>query len=152
MRPETAATIAEYFPGSKWASPDSSRHAHAAKVLEAFSHEDIVQACKSLRANLSRTHCTAEELAGEIKRNKRRDAIQAQAWREGINPAEVERDRKDMKRMLLLATREEIAVGVKYARQVGALGGEPLPGNVEEWSAYSTGIVWAAMDKQGVFA
>jgi hypothetical protein len=61
-------------------------------------------------------------------------------------------DRQRMKKDLLLATREEIAVGVSYARQVGALGGEPLPGKVEEWSTYSTGIVWAAMEKKGVFA
>jgi len=152
MRTETAATILEYFGGSSWAKPDSKRHAEAAKVLEGFSHEDIVTACKSLRASLARTHCKAEELVGEIRRNKRREVVQAQAWREGINPAEVDREREDMKRMLMLATREEIAVGVSYARQVGSLGGEPLPGRVEEWSAYATGIVWAAMERKGVFA
>jgi hypothetical protein len=105
-----------------------------------------------MRRTLSRSHVKPEELVGEIKRNKRREVVQAQAWREGINPAEVDREREEMKRMLMLATREEIAVGVSYARQVGALGGEPLPGKVEEWSAYSTGIVWAAMETKGIFA
>ncbi len=54
--------------------------------------------------------------------------------------------------MLLLATREEIAVGVAYARKIGALTAEPLPGKVEEWSEYAVGVVWAAMDMKGVFA
>jgi hypothetical protein len=57
-----------------------------------------------------------------------------------------------MKRMLMLATREEIAVGVAYARKIGALTAEPLPGKVEEWSEYARGVVWAAMDMKGVFA
>jgi hypothetical protein len=105
-----------------------------------------------MRRTLSRSHVKPEELVGEIKRNKRREVVQAQAWKEGINPAEVDRGREDMKRMLMLATREEIAVGVAYARKIGALGGEPLPGKVEEWSAYSIGIVWAAMETKGVFA
>jgi hypothetical protein len=57
-----------------------------------------------------------------------------------------------MKRILLLATREEIAVGVAYARKIGALTAEPLPAKVEEWSEYARGVVWAAMDMKGVFA
>jgi hypothetical protein len=152
MRPETGATILEHFAGSTWAKPDSKRHDEAAKVLAEFTHEEIAAACKSMRRTLSRSHVKPEELVGEIKRNKRREVVQAQAWREGINPAEVDREREEMKRMLMLATREEIAVGVSYARQVGALGGEPLPGKVEEWSAYSNGIVWAAMETKGIFA
>jgi hypothetical protein len=152
MRNETAATIIEWFAGSTWANPDSKKHAEAAKVLEEFTHEEIAAACKSMRRTLSRSSVKPEELAGEIKRNKRRDAIQAQAWKEGINPTEVERDRADSRRMLLLATREEIAVGVAYARKIGALTAEPLPAKVEEWSEYARGVVWAAMDMKGVFA
>lgn len=152
MRAETAASIIEYFPGSSWAKPDSKRHAEAGKVLAEQTHEDIVQACKTLRASLSRTHCTAEEIVGEINRNQRKQAIRQQAEREGYNPAEVERDRADMRRMLLLCTREELAKGVAYARQIGALTGEPLKGKVEEWSAYQTSIVWAALDRKGMFA
>jgi hypothetical protein len=152
MRAETAASIIEYFPGSSWAKPESKRHAEAGKVLAEQTHEDIVQACKTLRANLARTHCTAEEIVGEIKRNQRKAAIHARAWADGINPEEVERDLADMRRTLLLCSREELATGVAYARKVGALTGEPLKGKVEEWSAYQTGIVWAALDRKGVFA
>jgi len=152
MRIETGATILEHFAGSTWAKPDSKRHDEAAKVLEEFSHEEIAAACKSMRRTLSRSHVKPEELVGEIRRNKRREVVQAQAWREGINPAEVDRDRTDSRRMLLLATREEIAVGVAYARKIGALTSEPLPGKVEEWSEYAVGVVWAAMDMKGVFA
>jgi len=34
---------------------------------------------------------------------------------------------------------------------VAALTGEALPSDVTEWKPYQRGIVWAAMDKQGVF-
>lgn len=148
MRTETAATIVEFFPGSKWASPDSARHADAAKVLESFTHEDIVQACKTLRANLSRTHCTAEELAGEIKRNQRKAVIHQRAMAEGINPAEVEQDRRKARNTLLLAPREVIAKAVAKCRKVGALDGNALSPKIEEWSAYTVGIVYAAIEQE----
>ena len=148
MRTETAATIAEYFPGSKWASPDSARHADAATALEAFTHEDIVQACKSLRANLSRTHCTAEELAGEVKRNQRKAVIHQRAMAEGINPQEVEQERRQARNALLLAPREVIAKAVARCRKIGMLDGAPLSPKVEEWSAYTVGIVYAAIEQE----
>jgi hypothetical protein len=147
MRTETAATILEYFGGSSWAKPDSKRHAEAAKVLEGFSHEDIVTACKSLRASLARTHCKAEELVGEIRRNKRREVVQAQAWREGINPDDIERERKQARNAVLLAPREVIAAAVAKCRKIGALDATPLSPKVEEWSAYTVGMVYAAIEE-----
>lgn len=152
MRAETVASIIEYFPGSAWAKPNSKRHAEAVMVLAEQTHEDILQACKTLRSSLARTHCTAEEIVGEIKRNQRKAAIHARAWSDGINPEEVERDLANMRRTLLLCNCEELAVGVAYARKIGALSGDPLKGKVEEWSAYQTSIVWAALDRTGVFA
>jgi hypothetical protein len=58
---------------------------------------------------------------------------------------------QEIKRMLVLATREELAAGVAYARSVQAITAEPLPSDVTEWSNFTRGIVWAAMEKQGVF-
>ena len=146
MRTETAATILEYFGGSSWAKPDSKRHAEAAKVLEGFSHEDIVTACKSLRASLARTHCKAEELVGEIKRNQRKSVVQARAMQEGIDPHEVEREAKQMRNTLLLEPREVIAKAVAYARKIRMLDGSPLPGDVASWSAFQIGAVHAALE------
>lgn len=146
MRAETAASIIEYFPGSSWAKPDSKRHAEAGKVLADQTHEDIVQACKTLRANLARTHCTAEEIVGEIKRNQRKAAIHARAWSDGINPEEVEREAKQMRNTLLLAPRQEIAKAVAKCRKFRLLDGTPLPGDVSEWSVYQVGAVHAALE------
>jgi len=146
MRAETAATILEYFGGSSWAKPDSKRHAEAAKVLEGFSHEDIVTACKSLRASLARTHCKAEELVGEIKRNQRKSLVQARAMQEGIDPHEVERDAKQMRNTLLLAPREDIAKAVARCRKCAALDGSPLPADVAAWSRFQIGMVHAALE------
>lgn len=146
MRTETAATILEYFGGSSWAKPDSKRHAEAAKVLEGFSHEDIVTACKSLRASLARTHCKAEELVGEIKRNQRKSVVQARAMQEGIDPHEVEREAKQMRNTLLLAPREVIAKAVARCRKHAALDGSPLPADVASWSRFQIGIVHAALE------
>lgn len=145
MRTETAATILEYFGGSSWAKPDSKRHAEAAKVLEGFSHEDIVAACKSLRANLARRHCTAEELVGEIRRNQRKAVIVARAMQEGIDPHEVEREANQMRNTLLLAPREDIAKAVSRCRTHAALDGSPLPADVASWSRFQIGMVHAAL-------
>lgn len=147
MRTETAAVIQEYFAGSKWASPTSSRHEQASQVLAEFSHEEIVQACKTMRSTLARTHCTAEELAGEIKRNQRKAAIRSKADQEGYNPFEVEQQRIAMRREIEAAPADEVRKAVNHARDVGSLGGEALPADRSKWSAYAVGVVWAAMNR-----
>lgn len=146
MRTETAVTILEFFPGSKWASPDSAKHGQAAEVLAEFTHEDIVKACKTMRATISRTHCTVEELAGEIKRNQRKAKVHARAWAEGINPDEVERERRQARNTVLLAPAETVRAAVTRCRKIGALDGTPLSSKREEWSAYTIGVVAAAME------
>jgi hypothetical protein len=143
MRTETAATILEYFGGSSWANTDSKKHAEAAKV----SHEDIVQACKTMRLTLSRSSVKPEELAAEIRRNTKRAKVHAQAWKDGINPDEIERERKQARNAVLLAPREIIAAAVARCRKVGALDGTPLSPKVEEWSAYTVGMVYAAIEE-----
>lgn len=148
MRNETAASIIELFPGCSWARPDSKRHDEAGKVLDEQTHEDIVQACKTLRANLARNHCTAEEIVAEIKRNQRKAAIHARACLDGINPEEVERERKLAKNAVLLAPREVIAKAVERCRQIGVLDGTPLSPKIEEWSAYTVGMVYAAIEEE----
>lgn len=147
MRTETAAVILEHFGGSTWAKPDSKRHAEAAKVLDEFTHEDIVQACKTMRLTLSRSSVKPEELAGEIRRNNKRAKVHAQAWKDGINPDEIERERKQARNAVLLAPREVIAAAVAKCRKVGALDGTPLSPKVEEWSAYTVGMVYAAIEE-----
>lgn len=146
MRAETAATILEYLPGCKWASPDSTKHQQAAEVLDAFTHEDIVQACKTLRASLSRTHATAEEIAGEVKRNQRKAAALVKQW-EGVNTHEVEQDRKAMRSAILLAPADLLRRAVALCRKTGVLGAEPLSANREEWSAYAVGMVYVTLER-----
>lgn len=147
MRAETAATILEYLPGCKWASPDSAKHQQAAEVLDAFTHEDIVQACKTLRATLSRTHATAEEIAGEVKRNQRKAVIAAKAMQDGIDPYEVEQERKAMRSAILLAPADLLRRAVALCRKTGVLGAEPLSANREEWSAYAVGMVYVTLER-----
>jgi hypothetical protein len=150
MRTETAAVIQEYFAGSKWAVQSSSRHEQAAQVLAEYSHEDIVQACKTMRATLARTHCTAEELAGEIRRNQRKNAVRAQAEREGYNPFEVEQHRAAMRSEIEAADSTKVREVVNRLRNVGALGGEHLPADRSKWSAYTVGVVWAGLNRVDV--
>jgi len=76
---------------------------------------------------------------------------QAKARQDIPDTAAIGNDRANVLRMLVLATREEIAAGVSHCRSVAALTGEALPSDVTEWKPYQRGIVWAAMDKQGVF-
>lgn len=146
MRTETAVTILEYFPGSKWANPDSAKHAEAAKVLEEFTHEDIVQACKTMRASLARSHATAEEIVGEIRRNRKKAASLVKQW-EGVNTHEVEQDRKAMRNAILLAPAAMVREAVAHCRKHNTIGGDPLPANREEWTAYAVGMVYAALER-----
>lgn len=150
MRIETAAFIQDQFPGSKWANPSSSRHQQASDVLADYAHEDIVDACRSMRASLSRTHCTAEELVGEIKRNQRKAAIRAKADQEGYNPYEVEQHRIAMRNAVENAPADEVRRAVSHARSVGSLAGEPLPADRSKWSSYAVGVVWAALNRVDV--
>jgi hypothetical protein len=147
-----AQIVIEHFPSSTWAKPSSKKYEESMAALAPYNETDLTQAVKSLRRTLARAQCTVEEIVGEVRRLRRRNEIAAKADNEGINEEQVRRDREDMKRILLLATREEIAVGVAYARKIGALTAEPLPAKVEEWSEYARGVVWAAMDMKGVFA
>lgn len=145
MRTETAAVIQEYFAGSKWASPTSSRHEQASQVLVEFSHEEVVAGCKKLKSLLSRSHISVDELAVEIRRIKAREAAQAKVWSDGINPDEVRRQRDAARDAVLAAPREAVEAAVARARSVGALDGNPLPGDRNRWTPFVIGIINAAM-------
>jgi hypothetical protein len=151
MRPETMQQIAVYFPGSKWTSEESKKYQESFRILEPLPDEDVLEGCKSMRATLTRTHCSAEELAGEIKRLQRRKAITLVARKDYVDERDVERDRTDIQRLLLLATREEVAKGVAYARRIGAISTSTLDADISKWTSRTRGIVWAAMEREGVF-
>lgn len=146
MRTETAITILEYFPGAKWAKHDSAKHAQAAEVLAGYEHEDIVRACKTMRATMSRTHATAEEIVGEIKRNAKKDASLVKQW-QGVNTYEVEQHRREMRDAVCNAPAATVRAAVAFCRQRGTLGGEPLPSDRMEWSAYAIGMVYNALER-----
>lgn len=76
---------------------------------------------------------------------------QAKARQDIPEPGSIGRDKADIRRTMLLAPREDIAAGVAHARQVKAISPEPLPAQVDEWTDYARGIVYAAMERQGVF-
>jgi hypothetical protein len=100
-----------------------------------------------MRLTLSRSSVKPEELAGEIRRNTKRAKVHSQAWKDGINPDEIERERKQARNAVILAPREVIAAAVARCRKVGALDGTPLSPKVEEWSAYTVGMVYAAIEE-----
>jgi hypothetical protein len=56
-------------------------------------------------------------------------------------------ERKQARNTVLLAPREVIAAAVARCRKVGALDGTPLSPKVEEWSAYTVGMVYAAIEE-----
>lgn len=151
MTPDGFDAIRQAFPKSKWAFDTNKGYQEAFTLLKPFSDEEAASAIKNMRSTLGRNSITAEELQQEIRRLRRRSEVKAEAERSAIDEGEVERDRKDILRLLVLATREEIAAGVAYARSVQAITAEPLPSDVTEWSNFTRGIVWAAMEKQGVF-
>lgn len=145
MRIETAASIIDYFPGTKWANQQNSKHKPASDLLAEFSHEEIVAGCKKLKSLLSRSHISVDELAVEIRRIKAREAAQAKVWSDGINPDEVRRQRDAARDAVLAAPREAVEAAVARARTVGALDGNPLPGDRHRWTPFVIGIINAAM-------
>lgn len=145
MRIETAASIIEYFPSTKWANQQNSKHKSASDLLAEFSHEEIVAGCKKLKSLLSRSHISVDELAVEIRRIRAREAAQAKVWSDGINPDEVRRQRDVAREAVLTAPREVVEAAVAFARSIGALDGNPLPGDRHRWTPFVIGIINAAM-------
>lgn len=146
MRIETAVSILEFFPGSKWANKSSVKHEDAAKLLAGFSHEDIIQACKTMRASLARNQVDPEEIVGEIHRNRRKASALVKQW-DGVNPHEIDEDRKFMRNAILLAPAEIVRKAVAECRKNGVLGPQPLPPNREQWTSYAIGMVYAVLER-----
>ena len=151
MTPHGMQIILQAFTQTKWASDTSTRYQEAFTILMPYEDSEIEAACRSLKKTIVRAAIKPEEVQAEVRRLRRRSEIRAEAERDAIDEAEVERDRKSITQALVLATREEIAAGVSHCRSVAALTGEALPSDVTEWTPYQRGVVWAAMDKQGVF-
>jgi hypothetical protein len=145
MRSETAATILEYFAGANWAREDSKRHEAASQVLAECTHEEITQACTTMRQSISRSAIKPEELLGEIKRNRKKTSKATKFWESSIDGNEVERHRAEMRRDLLLAPREVVARGVAHCRKVQALDAQPLAPDISTWSNFEVGVVHAAI-------
>jgi hypothetical protein len=141
----------EHFPSSGWAKPTSKKYAESLGALSSFTDTEVIDALKSLKRTVVRSNVTVDEIIGEIRRLRRRSDLVQQAAKDALDEDEVKRERADIARMLHLASRDEIAAGVAHARQVGVLSPDPLPPNIEDWTDYARGIVWAAMDQQGVF-
>ena len=56
-------------------------------------------------------------------------------------------ERDEMRKAIMLAPREVVAQAVAYCRKAGALESKPLSGDVTQWSAFTTGLVYAAIEK-----
>jgi hypothetical protein len=151
MTPDGMTIIRDLFPMTKWAIDTSAKYQEAFSILQPYEDSEIEAACRSLKRSLARATIKPEEIQCEARRLRRRSDIRAKAENESINEAEVEADRKTVMTMLLLAAREDIAKGVAQCRRMTALTGEALPSDITQWTPYQRGVVWAAMDKQGVF-
>jgi len=64
---------------------------------------------------------------------------------------DIHEERQRILEELQAQSREAIADGVAHARACQGIGAEPLPSDVAQWTDFTRGIVWAAMQKQGVF-
>jgi hypothetical protein len=47
----------------------------------------------------------------------------------------------------MLAPREVVAQAVAYCRKAGAIESKPLSGDVTQWSAFTIGMVYAAIER-----
>lgn len=147
MKPETMTEIATLFTGSKWTSDTNSKYSEAFATLQPYEDAEVVDATKALRASLARTHCTAAEIVGEIRRMRKRSTVQEKAQREYIDIHEVTVQRDEMRKAIMLAPREVVAQAVAYCRKAGAIESKPLSGDVTQWSAFTTGMVYAAIER-----
>jgi hypothetical protein len=143
------AEVLERFPNTKWCKPSSKGYDEAQVALAAFTDTDISTALASLRRNMARSMVTVDEIIAEIRRLRRRSEFAERVQREGINPDEIERERREMRNAILLAPAEEVRAAVAYCRKVGSLDGQPLSPKREEWSAFTIGMVHAALERKG---
>lgn len=147
MNPSILFQILERFPQSKWAMTSSAKHKEAMAKLEDFDDEAIVEALDALKRTLARTMVTPDQLVSEIKLIQKRNAVSVKQANDEILTAQVEEDRVSMLNTLLETPVEKIASAVKYLRSVGVFSNRPLDRNIETWSPFVVGMVWAAVEK-----
>ena len=148
MTPQGMAHIREHFPSNKWANEESAKYQECFAALANCTDEEILEACKSLRASVARLHMKPEEIVGEVRRNRKRSAIVVVQKRDLLDEEEVLRDRKQMTNTLLLAPTQSIANSVAYLRRVGVLDAKPLSRDITQWSAFTIGMVYAAIEQE----
>lgn len=150
MTPQGMKHIREYFPSSKWANETSAKYQEAFTALGNCTDEEVLEACKSLRQSVARLHMKPEEFVGEVRRNRKRVAAVVVQRRDFVDEEQVLRDRKQMMNTLLLAPQQSIRSAVAYLRRLGALGPQPLSREIESWSAFTVGMVFAAVEQEFV--
>ena len=141
-------TILDRFSQSKWALPTSAKHKESVAKLEEFSDEELIEAIESLKRTLARTMVTPDQIAAEIKMIRKRTQSSVKQLNDQILASQVEEDRIAMRNELKDTSESVIRAAVKYVRKVGVLDASPLSRNIDDWSAFVTGIVWASVQRE----
>ncbi|CAB4165144.1 hypothetical protein UFOVP824_34 [uncultured Caudovirales phage] len=148
MNPSILFQILERFPQSKWAMTSSAKHKEALKKLEEFGDDEIAEALDVMKRTLARTLITPDQLAAEIKMMRKRTRVNQKQLNDVIIETQVEQDRVEMRADLANTPEELIRAAVKFCRSVSALDIKPLSRNITEWSDYTVGMVWAAVQRE----
>ena len=148
MNPSILFQILERFPQSKWAMTSSAKHKEAMAKLEDFSDEELAAALDVMKRTLARTMVTPDQLAAEIKMMRKRTAVNQRAQEDAIIQEQVDQDRAAMRQELGQTDEALIRTAVKYCRSMGAVDMKPLSRNIAEWSDFTVGMVWAAVQRE----
>lgn len=150
MTPQGMSHIREYFPSSKWANEDSAKYQEAFAALGNCTDEEVLEACKSLRSTIARLHMKPEEIVGEVRRNRKKNAIVLIQRRDTLDEEQVMHERRQMLNTLLLAPVQAIANSVAYLRRIGVISAQPLSRDIATWSPFTIGMVYAAIEQENI--
>lgn len=147
MNPSILFQILERFPQSKWAMTSSAKHKEAMAKLEEFGDEEIAAALDVMRRTIARGMITPDQLAGQMKSMRKSQFVAKRAQEDAIIQEQVDHDRAAMRQELGATDEALIRTAVKYCRSLGAVDAKPLSRNIAEWTDFTVGMVWAAVQR-----
>jgi hypothetical protein len=148
VNPSILFQILERFPQSKWAMTGSAKHSESLKKLEEFGDDEIAEALDVMKRTLARTLITPDQLAAEIKMMRKRTRVNQKQLNDAVIESQVQQDRVEMRAELNATPEQVIRAAVKYCRSVSAVDLKPLSRNISEWSDFTVGMVWAAVQRE----
>jgi len=144
MTDQVLHTILEYFPTTKWAEKKSRLLDSAIRALTKFDEPTVIIAITTAKKTLSRTFISVDELVLACKTVQYHEKNRASIAQAHLSDAEIRLAQDECARRIAKMSREQITEAVAHCRLNGALSGDAVSPQREQWSKWTKGMIHAA--------